>query len=409
MLRTTALIAACAAAASLPAQVLVMTNATTDTLYAFSPIDGSVVNASLFPIANTTMVSAIDVGGSIWISEQVNDRVTRYDAAGNILGVIGPTFPGGGLDNIRGMAFVNGLVYVTNATTANGAPGNALVVFDAAGNFVQSISTNGFANGPFSVMPFQGDLLVGGGTNANDIHRFTTAGAPVGVFHNSTTISFVHQIALASDGNVWCAGFTTGGVSKIDAASGAILQSFPAAGARGVFELANGNVIWTNGSGAWIYNVATATSSQVVTGSCYHLNLFGGGPAAAATPFGSGCQGLALAGNGLPQLGNPNFGLLLASVPATSPIGLFAFGSTIVNPGLDLTALGMPGCTGYATLDVGIFSGSLTAGGQSTFALPIPNHSALAGQVLASQGLALTPTTPLGLIASNGVSLTLGN
>ena len=69
----------------------------------------------------------------------------------------------------------------------------------------------------------------------------------------------------------------------------------------------------------------------------------------------------------------------------------------------------MPGCFGYATLDVGIFSGSLTAGGQSTFALAIPNHSALAGQVLASQGLALTPTTPLGLIASNGVSLTLGN
>jgi hypothetical protein len=363
----------------------------------------------VFPITNSTLVSAIDVAGTIWISEQVNDRITRYDAAGNVLGIVGPTFAGGGLDNIRGMAFVNGLVYVTSSGTANGATGSAVVVFDPAGNYVQTIATTNLVNSPFSVMPFQGDLLVGGSANANDIFRFTTGGAPVGIFHNSTAISFVHQIAPASDGNVWCAGFTTGGISKIDAVTGAFLSSFPAAGARGVWELANGNVMWSSGTGAWVYDVATATSTQVVAGSCYHINPYATGTPAAATPFGSGCQGLALAGNGLPQIGNPAFGLLLGGVPATSPVGLFAFGSSALNPGIDLTALGMPGCSGYATVDIGVFTGGVPAAATSTFALPIPNNPALAGTVLAAQGLAFAPVNALGLVASNGLSLTIGN
>lgn len=408
MLRTASLLAAaCAAAASVPAQVLVMTNATTDTLQAFSLFDGSLVNATLFPIANTTMVSAIDVGGAIWISEQVNDRVTRYDAAGNVLGTIGPTFSGGGLDNVRGMAFVNGLVYVTNSGTANGAAGNAVVVFDAAGNFVQTINTTGTVTSPFSVMPFQGDLLVGGSGNANDIHRFTTSGTPVSIFHNSAAISFVHQIAPAADGNVWCAAFTAGGISKIDAATGAVLLSFPAAGARGVYELGNGNVMWTNGTGAWVHDLATATSTQVVTGSCFHLNVFGAAPAA-AVPYGAGCQGLALASGGLPRVGRAGFNLRLDNVAATSPLGLFAFGSSALNPGIDLTLLGMAGCTGYVSLDIGVFAGGLTAAGTSLFALPIPNNGALAGVTLATQGIAFTPATSLGLAASNGLSLTIG-
>jgi hypothetical protein len=96
------------------AQFVMMTNATLDTLVTFSPVDGSIITQNLFAIPNTTQVSAIDVNGEIWISEQTGDRVVRYDLAGNVLGQMGPTFAGGGLDNIRGMAYVNGLVYVTN-------------------------------------------------------------------------------------------------------------------------------------------------------------------------------------------------------------------------------------------------------------------------------------------------------
>ena len=395
-----------AVASALPAQVLLMTNATSDTLVSIDPTNGAVINASLFPIANTTMVSAIDVNGEVWISEQLTDRITRYDINGTVLGVIGPTFAGGGLDNIRGMAFVNGTVYVSNSGTANGAPGNAVVTFDPAGNFLSSWTTNTLATSPFAVMPFQGDLLVSGSSNANDIHRFDLAGAPIGVFHNSTGISFAHQIAPASDGNVWCAGFTTGGISKIDATTGLVLSSFPAAGARGVHELANGNVLWSNGSGLWLYDIVGATSSQLLTGSCYHINLYGagGGTPASATAFGTACDGLTYSASGLPQIGNASFAL-----PAISPVGLFAFGSAAVSPGIDLTVIGMAGCFSYTSFDLGLFSGSAVTAGTSTFSLPVPNSPSLVGSTLGTQGVSFSLTTSLLLASSNGIALTLGN
>src|SRR5262245_34694476 len=148
-------------AATAPAQLILTANTGQSRLTALSPIDGSVVIPNVFPLVNTAQVSAIEVNGEIWISEQTGDRITRRDLSGNILGVIGPTFPGSGLDNIRGMAFVGGVVYVTNSGSANGAPGpNALVCFDAAGNWLFNFLTTGTAPSPFAVMPFQGNLLV---------------------------------------------------------------------------------------------------------------------------------------------------------------------------------------------------------------------------------------------------------
>src|SRR5690606_19505163 len=148
--KTLPLIAALALSSAVSAQELLMANSTLDTLVSFSPVDGSIINSNLFAIPNTTQVSAIDVNGEIWISHQTSDLVTRYDGAGNVLGTIGPTFTGGGLDNIRGMAYIGGLVYVTNSGTQNGAPGPAVQVFDSAGNFILTIATAGLSPSPFS-------------------------------------------------------------------------------------------------------------------------------------------------------------------------------------------------------------------------------------------------------------------
>lgn len=384
---------------------LMMTNSTTDTLVSFSPVDGSIINTSMFALPNTTLVSAIEVNGEIWISGQLTDTITRYDLAGNVLGTIGPTFTGGGLDNIRGLALVNGIVYVSNSGTANGAPGNAVVMFDTAGNFISSWTTQATATSPFSVMPFQGDLLVAGSSNANDVHRFSPTGTSIGSFHNSAAISFAHQIAPASDGNVWCGCFTTGGITKLSSATGAVMSSFPAAGARGVFELLNGNVMWTNGSGAWVYDVTTSTSTLILAGGSYHLNLYGAAPSAVASQVGTGCDGLDLTATGVPSIGNSGFALNLNNI--SIPLGLFAFGSVNVYPGLDLTFLGMPGCFTYTNLDIGLFTGGPVVGGTSVFPLGIPNTPSLAGVTFAAQGVALSLATTAGLATSNGMFLLL--
>jgi hypothetical protein len=269
------------------AQILVTTNSNTDTLVAFSPIDGSLIDANYFPVPGTTQVSAIQVNNEIWISEQLADRVVRYDPCGNVLGTMGPTLAGGGLDNIRGMAFINGIVYVTNDGTANGAIGDSLVTFDPAGNYLGTIALTNSPS-PFSLMPWQGDILVASSSALDDVHRYTLAGVSVGTFHDTTGLNFAHQLAPASDGNVWCGGFSTNNVVKLDATTGNILTSFAASGARGVYELANGNVMWTNSSGVWIYNGTSST--QVLAGGSYHLNVIQPQQAACHKNYGAGCH-----------------------------------------------------------------------------------------------------------------------
>ena len=263
---------ALASGTALRAQIVATTNTTTDTVVGFSPVDGSLVNSNVFPVvAGATNISAIAVGTEVWVSEQLGDRVVRYDHGGNVIGVIGPTFPGGGLDNNRGLALVGNTVYVTNSGTANGAPGNAVVAFDTSGNYLFHFLTPN-APSPFSVMGWQGGLLVAASSGNDDVHRYSLTGTPLGTFNNST-LSFAHQLAPASDGNVWLGVFTTGVVVKLDANTGVQLFSFPAAGARGVYELQNGNVMWTSSAGVFVYDIVANTSSSVLTGGSYHLNL----------------------------------------------------------------------------------------------------------------------------------------
>ena len=270
------------------AQYVIAPDDVNDRVVAFSPVDGSVISDNMFAIASTAQVGAIDVNGEIWVSEQVGDRVVRYDAMGNVLGIIGPTFPGGGLDNIRGLNFINGIVYVTNDGSGNGATADSLVTFDPAGNHLATLPL-AFSSSPFTVLPFQGDLLVVSSSAGNDIHRYTTAGVPVGLFHDSAAIGFGHAACIASDGNVWVSTFTSDTILKLDATNGStILQTVPTDNARGVFELQNGNLLWTNTSGTWVHDFGTATNTLVLAGG--HYNLFPVLPNASHIKYGTGCH-----------------------------------------------------------------------------------------------------------------------
>src|SRR5690606_19672586 len=173
---------------------------------------------------------------------------------------------------------------------------------------------------PFSLMLHQGELLVASSSAADDVHRYTPAGASIGTFHDSASLSFCHQIAPASDGNVWVANFTTGGIAKLDGITGALISNFTASGARGVFELGNGNVMWTSGNGAFVYDTATQTSTMVNAGSHYHLNVIsGGGPPSNAYCFGDGsgtlcpCGNTGAAGAGCANGANAGGGVLASS------------------------------------------------------------------------------------------------
>jgi outer membrane protein assembly factor BamB len=222
----------------------------------------------------STPKHAMQVGEEIWVSDQVADSVFRFDLQGNHLSTIS-----GGLDNIRGMGLVNGTIYVTNSGTQNSAPGNAVVMFDTNGTNLGFFSAVGLAPSPFDVLPYQGDILVASSSANDDIHRFTLTGTSVGTFHNSTSLNFVQQLDYALNGDILAAGFSSNNIVRLDASTGELIGSFAASGARGVYQLPGGNILWTNGSGAHSFDPTTSVSTQVSSGGFQYLDLLTlGGP-----------------------------------------------------------------------------------------------------------------------------------
>ncbi len=129
---------------------------------------------------------------------------------------------------------------------------------------------------------------------------------------------------------------------------------------------------------------------------------------AAATNFGDGCDGLSLDAMGLPTVGNAGFALIAGNVPIVSPVAFLAFGSASVSPGLDLTGLGMAGCTSNTTFDLGLFGPEVVSSSAANFPLPIPAQVNLVGSRLAAQAVSFSAATTFGLAASNGTKMTIG-
>jgi hypothetical protein len=250
-------------------QVLMMPDSTNNRLVYFSPVDGSVVNANAFALAAGTPVHAMQVGAEVWVSEQIGDRISRWDpTTGTSLGAVT-----GGLDNVRGMELIGTTIYLTNAGVANGAPGPAVVRFDTSGTNLGNFTTVGLAPSPFGVLDHPLGMLVSSSSANDDVHAFTLAGASAGTFHNTATLTFAEQMARATNGDILVAGFSSNNVVRLDPNTGTLISSFAASGARGVAQLGNGNILWTSGAGASVYDVVAGTSSSVYAGGGRYLDL----------------------------------------------------------------------------------------------------------------------------------------
>lgn len=247
------------AAPSFAQSLLMMPDSTNNRLVLFDATTGAVVNPSYFGLAAGTPVHAMQVNNEIWVSEQIGDRISRWSLSGTSLGAVT-----GALDNVRGMELVNGKVYVASTGTGNGAPGRQVAIFDdnggASGNFLTPASAG------FHILNFNNALLITSDSANDDIHRYSTSGTSLGAFHNSTSFNFGEQMDIAPNGDLLAAAFSSNIVARFDPTTGAILSSFTAGGPRGLAQLGNGNIMWTNGSGAFVFDVGTQTSTQVYTG-----------------------------------------------------------------------------------------------------------------------------------------------
>lgn len=249
------------------AQFVMMPDSTNNRLVLFSPVDGSLMNESYFGLAAGTPVHAMQVQNEIWVSEQIGDRISRWSLAGAPLGAIT-----GGLDNIRGMGLINNTVYVTNAGTANSAPGPAVISYDTAGSPLGFFATPG-APSPFGILETPTGMLVSSSSANDDIHRYSLAGVSQGTFHNSASLNFSEQMDYSLAGEVLVANFSSNNITRMNPSTGALISSFTASGARGVYQLSNGNILWTSGSGAFVHNVSTGLNSQVYAGGGRYLDF----------------------------------------------------------------------------------------------------------------------------------------
>ena len=136
-------------------------------------------------------------------------------------------------------------------------------------------------------------------------------------------------------------------------------------------------------------------------------------PQATWTRYGIGCAGrstpatLDAAGPSPPALGT-SFGLQMHGLPAQPGVVVLLFGVRFASRyGLHLPirlgALGLPGCSAWVAPTATVLVGH--AGTSATYTLPIPNHPALDGLVLATQGFALDPAMPslIGDVTNAGI------
>ncbi len=272
---------------------------TNDAVMLFSDVDGSLLNATFIDLttsigtAPATPIEALVVpNGGILISDQGADVIFRWSGDGTTnLGE--STTP---LDNMRGFDISGGSVWVTNAGTVGGAPGQALVQLDSSLNLVATITGVG---SPFDAQAFNfggtNGLLVTDLTN-DDIHFVDPVAMTVVPFHDSdgvTGIDFPEQCTIkGSNGNPIAGGFTApGGIYEYDSVTGGQIDYvdtvtlFGNGGIRGVYELGNGNILYTNGSGVHIYDPVAITSVTVVSGVSARFISDISNPGLNTTPF----------------------------------------------------------------------------------------------------------------------------
>ncbi|MBM4061148.1 MAG: hypothetical protein FJ265_08640 [Planctomycetes bacterium] len=130
------------------------------------------------------------------------------------------------------------------------------------------------------------------------------------------------------------------------------------------------------------------------------------GGAARNVVYGSGCGGLGLGAAPEPLLGS-TLRYTVSGIPAGAAISVLLLGLTGVDPGVELSSIGAPGC--YRLLDLGGAATVVLGWWAPTYDMALPWSAAMIGLPLHGQAASLVPgANPLGAITSNGVRSVVG-
>ena len=279
--------------------------------------------------------------------------------------------------------------------------------------------------------------------NADDTTSTVTLSAPLPVPGGTTS-----ALVVDSNGKIALDGTGTGSdlsssVAELLASASSTLAVLwrdlnPAAAGSGKIKFEEvGGIAYVTWDGVYNYNTTNAMTAQVqlnlgtgditvVYGACtpaagYVVGYSAAGPSALnnaidlttalANPLSvedGELRGVKLTTSGKPFLGNAAFTWEASQVPTLLPVGFMFLGDLVLNPGVDLTFLGMPTCNAYSNGNLANFPFPLTGTGTGTVPFAIPNNPVFAGAVLSSQVVALSLATPFNLVSSNGNAITIG-
>ncbi len=266
------LAAALAAGSALGQGVLLVPNSSTDNVWAFSPIDGSLIDDDFIPDNDVlaTPTTAIDSGrGTILVSDQISDGVFEYNYDGSYVGIFADAT--NGLDNVRGITVYQDQLYVANQGN-NGGLGGTVQRFDMDGSNQTTWASD--IESPWWIEFRTSDVLISN-SGTDTVDSFTLAGvanAPL-----VTDINFPREIFQLGNGNLLVAGFSVpSAVYEYDSAGSLVNQFADGLGPRGVWLLENGNYLFTGGTRVATIDPTSGAVTEVVnaTGNSFqHISF----------------------------------------------------------------------------------------------------------------------------------------
>lgn len=256
--------------------LLLIPDSRNNRVMSFDPDTGAPIDSNIVPPDSVNLFTPINALLSpdftrIYVSDQFNDLIQQYSlASGAYLGALAPV---GGLnlailDNNRGIAYAsNGDLLVTvgaggniNAVARfNSVTGEQLVPLSASNSIAGFTSPFDVYRIPRDAPPLNaGEYLVSSSSDGKVV-RLSASGQFIADF--ATAGSFAQQIVQARNGNILVAGFgvNADGVFEFTPTGQQVarLDNATTGGYRGVYELANGNVLTTTGAGVFELNRST--------------------------------------------------------------------------------------------------------------------------------------------------------
>lgn len=262
-------------ATSMGQDFLLVPDSASDTIQKFDPATGAPLGLfATMPITGpgATPKEALQVGFEVWVSDQLQDNIVRFDMFGAYLGeVLGPAQ---GLDNIRGFEVAGGKIWITCG--AGMYAGQVAVFAQDSRQFLFAVNVGG---NPFDAAVHGGAIYV---TNSvsHDIDMVAFDGTIIGKFVDSAApdepLDFPQQIAFSATEAVVAEFSSFEQLFRFDL-SGALLEEIatpPQGGVRGVYPLADGAFLFANMSGVHVYRPGDGVHTMQSGGSYHYINAF---------------------------------------------------------------------------------------------------------------------------------------